>query len=217
MSQTQYTILIVEDCPEDRELYRRFLLRDTACSYTILEAATGQEGLELWHQHHPDLLLLDYRLPDLDGLAFLDQLQEPIQQPCLPVVMLTGLGNEAIAVKAIKAGVQDYLVKGQITLERLHLTIHGAITTVRMHTQLQQRIERERVISQVTRQIHSSLDLDEVLSTTVCEVRKFLQTDRVLVFQLQSDGWGTVLTESVGSEWMPLLSTSLHDPCFKWI
>lgn len=223
MSQTQYTLLLVDDSSEDRELYRRFLLKDPACSYRVLEAATGRQGLALWHQHHPDIILLDYRLPDLDGLEILAQLsgsrqnsrQNSGQLPCLPVVMLTGLGNEAIAVKAIKAGAQDYLVKGQMTPESLQLAVHGAIETVQLHTQLHQRIERERVVSQITRQIHRSLDLDEILQTAVREVRAFLQTDRVVVFRLHSDGTGTVVTEAIGPEWTPLLSTSLYDPCFN--
>ena len=214
MSQPQCTILIIDDSPEDRELYRRYLLKDEAYSYTILEASLGRQGLALW-QHHPDVLLLDYRLPDLDGLEFLAQLPSPLQPPCLPVVMLTGLGNEAIAVKAIKAGAQDYLVKGQITPERLHLAIHGAIESVRLRTQLQQRIDRERVVSQITRQIHQTLDLDEILQTTVREVRQFLQTDRVLIFRLQADGSGTITTESVGDRSTSLLANSFYDPCFN--
>jgi PAS domain S-box-containing protein len=209
------TILIIDDCPEDRELYRRYLLRDQDYSYTVLEASLGQDGLELWQQQQPDIILLDYRLPDLDGLEFLAQMQSSLQQPYLPVIMVTGQGNEAIAVQAMKAGAQDYLVKEQITPEGLHLAVSRAIETMQLRTQLQQQIERERLVAQITRKIHHSLNLEEILQTTVTEVRQFLQTDRVLIFRLQSDGWGTVITESVGAEWIPLLSTSLYDPCFN--
>lgn len=208
-------ILIVDDSPEDRELYRRFLQKDETCTYTILETETGQAGLELWDREAPDVILLDYRLPDLNGLEFLAQLECPWQPPCLPVVMLTGLGNEAIAVKAMKAGAQDYLIKGQITPESLHLAVRGAIESVRLRTELQQRIERERLVSKITRQIHRSLNLNEILQTTVNGVREFLQTDRVLIFRLQGDGNGTITTESVGAEWTALLETSYFDPCFN--
>ncbi|MDZ8094902.1 MAG: PAS domain-containing protein [Nostoc sp. DedQUE05] len=214
MSQQQRALLIVDDSPEDRELYRRYLLRDREYSYTILEATLGQQGLELWQQHQPDVVLLDYRLPDLDGLEFLAQLQpSSSQQPCLPVIVVTGQGNEAIAVKAIKAGAQDYLVKEQITPEGLQIAVNGAIETVQLRTQLQQRIERERVVSHITQKIHQSLNLDEILQTTVAEVREFLHTDRVLVFQLKPDGNGTVVAESVGAEWRSLLDSTMYDPC----
>ncbi|WP_392531069.1 PAS domain-containing protein [Nostoc sp. C117] len=211
MSHQQRSLLIVDDSPEDRELYRRYLQRDREYSYTILEASLGEEGLELWQQHQPDVVLIDYRLPDMDGLEFLAELQP--SQPCLPVIVITGQGNEAIAVQAIKAGAQDYLVKGQITPEGLQIAVNTAIETVRLRNQLQQRIERERVVAHITQQIYQSLELHKILQTTVAEVRQFLHTDRVLVFQLKPDGDGTVIAESVGAHWRSLLSQTMYDPC----
>ncbi|WP_100899596.1 PAS domain-containing protein [Nostoc flagelliforme] len=213
MSQQQRTLLIVGDSPDDRELYRRYLLRDREYFYTILEATLGVQGLELWQRHQPDAVLLDYRLPDLDGLEFLAQLQPSTPQPCLPVIIVTAQGNEAIAVQAIKAGAQDYIVKEQITPEGLQIAVNGAIETMRLHTQLQQRIERERVVLYITQKIHQSLNLDEILQTTVAEVREFLHTDRVLVFRLKPDGDSTVVAESVGAQWRSLLSSTMYDPC----
>ena len=67
-TQFHRTILIVEDSPEDREIYRRYLLRDHDYDYTIIEASLGKEGLNLWRQHEPDVVLLDYQLPDMNGL-----------------------------------------------------------------------------------------------------------------------------------------------------
>ncbi|QLE51425.1 PAS domain S-box protein [Nostoc sp. C057] len=212
MSQQQRTLLIVDDSPEDRELYRRYLLRDREYSYTFLEGTLGQQGLELFQQHQPDAILLDYRLPDIDGLEFLAKLQTSTQNQCLPVIVVTGQGNEAIAVQAMKAGAQDYIVKEQITAQGLQIAINGAIETVRLRTQLQQRIERERVVAQITQQIHLSLNLDEILQATVAEVRQFLHTDRVLIFRLNSGGDGTVVAESVGTEWRSLLSSTIQDP-----
>jgi PAS domain S-box-containing protein len=213
LSRQQRTILIIDDSPEDRELYRRYLLRDEEYSYTIWEAALGREGLELWQRHQPDAVLLDYRLPDLDGLEWLAQIPSQTQPPCLPVIVVTGQGNEAIAVRAMKAGAQDYLVKGQITPTGLQLAVNGAIATVQLRTQLQQQLERERVVAQITRLLHRSLDLDEILQTAVTQVRHFLQCDRVLIFRLHSEDWGTVVKESVATGWTPLLSSRLHDPC----
>ncbi|WP_373539344.1 response regulator [Chamaesiphon sp.] len=205
------TVLIVEDCPEDREMYRRYLLRDRDYDYTIVEASFGKEGLNLWRQHQPDAVLLDYQLPDLDGLEFLAALQT--QQP-LPIVMMTGVGSETIAVQAIKAGAQDYLVKEQITPESLKVALDGTIKTVQLQTQLQERIDRERVIAQIAQKVSRSLDLNEILHTTVTEVRQFLQTDRVVVFQVEAGDNGRVVAESVGAEWQSILSEQIYDPCF---
>ncbi|MBE9008886.1 response regulator [Pseudanabaenaceae cyanobacterium LEGE 13415] len=137
MNQPLRSVLVVDDCSEDRELYRRYLLREQECYYTILEAETGKEGLALWQQHQPDLILLDDQLPDLDGLDWLIQLSKRTAH--LPVVMLTEQGNEAIAVQALKAGAQDYLIKEQITPDRLLWTVHQTLAKIELQAQLQQR------------------------------------------------------------------------------
>ncbi|MDD1418155.1 response regulator [Dolichospermum sp. ST_sed1] len=215
-TQLHRTILIVEDSPEDRETYRRYLLRDHDYDYTIIEASLGKEGLNLWRQHEPDVVLLDYQLPDMDGLEFLVSLQTQQPQTPMSIVMMTGVGSEAIAVQAIKGGVQDYLVKEQITSEGLKLALDATIKTVQIQTQLQERIDRERVIAQISQKVSRSLDLDEILHTTVTEVRQFLQTDRVIVFQVDPDDNdnGRVVAESVGADWRSILSEQIYDPCF---
>ncbi|MEH2010003.1 ATP-binding response regulator [Nostoc sp.] len=144
MSQTQRTVLIVDDSPEDCEVYRRYLLRDEEYQYTVVAAGLGREGLALHQQHQPDIVLLDYRLPDLDGLEFIAQLKAQTQQIVLSVIMLTGKGNEAIAVKSMKMGAQDYLVKEQVTSHSLRLAVNGAIEMVQLHIELHHRIELEQ-------------------------------------------------------------------------
>ena len=214
MSQSNRIVLLIDDCPEDRELYRRYLLRDQEYSYSFLEAASGQQGLDLWQQHHPDIVLLDYCLPDLDGLEVLTQLTSLSNQPCLPVIIMTGEGSEAVAMEAIRSKAQSYLTKGTITPESLRITVNQVITTVRLQLQLQLQLERERLTRHISQQIHQSLEFDEILKTTVTEVRQFLQTDRVLVFQLDSGGNGTVVAESVAEDWQSVLYNQIQDACF---
>ncbi len=93
--------------------------------------------------------------------------------------------------------------------------MNAVIETVKVHTELQQRIKIQQLFSQITRQISQTFDLEEILQTVVDEVRQFLQTDRVLIFQLQSEGWGTVIKESVAPQWSSHLSTSFHDSCLN--
>ncbi|WP_335038550.1 response regulator [Nostoc sp.] len=133
----------------------------------------GQQGLELWQQYQPDVVLLDYRLPDLDGLEFLARLQPLTQQPCLPVIFVTGQGNDIIAVQAMKAGAQDYLVKQQITPEGLQRAVNVAIETVQLRSQLQQQFEEQRLVMEMSQRIRRSLNLQDILQTTVDEVRQF--------------------------------------------
>jgi signal transduction histidine kinase len=148
MSKTERTILIVDDNPEDRELYRRYLRKDNKYSYRILEASLGRQGLELWQKYQPDVIFLDYRLPDLDGVEFLNRLSSFDRQAFFPAILVTGQGNETIAVEAMKAGAQDYLIKGQITPESLHLIVNKTIEKMQLRTQLQQSIERQAELYQ---------------------------------------------------------------------
>src|SRR5829696_4499716 len=120
-------ILIVDDSSEDRELYRRLLGQDPERNYEFLETDLGEEGLRLAQEERPDCLLLDYRLPDMDGLEFLGRLQ---QQRTLPVIVLTGQGNESVAVQAMKGGAQDYLLKGSISRQELRRAVDNAIEKV---------------------------------------------------------------------------------------
>lgn len=80
---------------------------------------------------------------------------------------------------------------------------------------LQYQTEREHLIRAITQHIRKSLNLHEILNTTVTEVRQFLQTDRVIVFRFEKDGSGRVIVESVGESWQPALGEKIYDPCFS--
>lgn len=125
MNLTVQTVLLVDDCVEDRITYRRYLSRDRHHSYSILEAETGEEALLLCRKKFPDVILLDYLLPDMDGLEFLGELKIQFGQANFPVVMLTGQGNEQIAVQALKNGAAEYLIKQDLIPESLRLVIEN--------------------------------------------------------------------------------------------
>ena len=122
-----FTLLIVEDFAPDRELYQRALIQDSSCVYQLLEAESVEAGLALCRSNIIDAILLDYALPDGDGLAFLAELDTQSNGNSPPVVMLTGVGNQEIAVRAMKLGAADYLVKGDLTPQLLQSKIRSAI------------------------------------------------------------------------------------------
>ena len=142
MIQNHQTIVIVDDCLEDRETYRRYLLADDTYTYRIFEEEYGENGLELCKLVKPDAILLDFLLPDIDGLEFLSELKRQMGKNNLPVVMLTGQGNEAIAVQAMKSGASDYLVKGSTTAESLRLAIHNVVKRFHLQSLLEQSEKR---------------------------------------------------------------------------
>jgi PAS domain S-box-containing protein len=141
-----FTLLIIEDLATDRELYRLALSQDSSCTYQLLESESVAGGLTLCRTRSIDAVLLDYVLSDGDGLEFLAALNAQSNGSSPPVVMVTGVGDPRIAVRAMKLGAEDYLVKSDLTPELLRSTMRMAILqgrgyaneNARLRLQLQQ-------------------------------------------------------------------------------
>ena len=132
-------ILLVEDDSVDEEALRRLLPRNTSlqCA-TTLRDAIGRLGM-----HAFDLVLLDLGLPDSSGIETLSRLRKSI--PDLPIVVMSGLDDEEIAVEAIRHGAQDYIVKDHLTRYTLR-SLEFAIQRVKLATQLRhERASREQL------------------------------------------------------------------------
>lgn len=142
MAQQQQTIVIIDDSPEDRKILRQYLLEDGKYNYIIWEEESGEQGLELCRVLKPDGILLDFLLPDLDGIEFLQELKNQTSNPVLPVVMLADRGDVSIAVKAIKSGAQDYLEKEKTTGENLRFALHNVLEKNRLRRELEKSEER---------------------------------------------------------------------------
>lgn len=80
---------------------------------------------------------------------------------------------------------------------------------------LRQQVLKEQLIARMTQRIHQSLNLEEILNTTVAEVRQFLKCDRVIVFRFEPDWSGVVAVESVDEAWTPIVGTKFYDHCFE--
>ncbi|MFP4040449.1 MAG: response regulator [Desulfosudaceae bacterium] len=143
-------ILVVEDSETDRRTYRRFLKQCPFKDYTLKEVETMAEGLEACSGFSPECVLLDYRLPDGDGLEFLEELTCRDGQIIMPVVMMTGEGNEEIAVRAMKQGAVDYLVKGRFQNELFCRTLQVAVEKAELvNTIRRQQAEKDQLIMEL--------------------------------------------------------------------
>jgi len=156
-------ILIIDDSEDDRLLYRRALRKSTDATYGIAEASNGEEGLECIQEEYPACVLLDYSLPGRNGIEVLKRIRS--QHPFVPVVMLTGQGNERVAVTAMQQGAQNYIAKSAITPETLEHAIRMAVE----HCMMQKRIHEQRTSLEVfTRAL--AHDLNEPVRT----IRSFI-------------------------------------------
>ncbi len=123
-------VLLIEDDAVDRELVFRLLGND----FTLSSVANGKDALSFLEVEQPDAVLLDYHLPDMEGMALLPDLVERD----LPVILLTGENRPEIIVEAMQRGAQDYLVKGQIDRSALGHAIYNAVEKVALKRELAQ-------------------------------------------------------------------------------
>lgn len=133
-----YKVLIIDDSPEDRATYRRRLSKGPE-RFEFREAETGEDGMALARSFHPDCVLLDYQLPDMDGIEVVTTLLHERGHGNVAIIMLTGQGNETVAVRALKAGAEDYLAKGP-GLESLPQAVRAAVEKVA----LRRRVDEQR-------------------------------------------------------------------------
>jgi signal transduction histidine kinase len=132
-----YRVLIVDDCYEDRVLYKRLLSKEDV-PFTILEAENAEQGLELGKENAVDCVVLDYHLPDADGIDFIHSYQQQGKNPQAAIVMVTGQGSEKAAVEAMKMGALDYITKSNISEMFFAQSIRNAIERSNLRRQISQ-------------------------------------------------------------------------------
>ena len=163
-------VLLVEDDAVDRMACRRALARNPDYDFVLSEAESGREGLQLAHEQKPDCVLLDYHLPDLNGLEFLAALTDEAGDVAIPVMMLTGTDNAAIAVEAMKRGARDYLIKD---MEHQYLELLPAII--------------QRVLSERRMRMEKKLAEDK-LAQAEAKYRSLVETIPAIVYIATLDG-----------------------------
>ena len=102
------SILVADDDPDLRDILRSILEPD---GFQVVEAADGEAALRLVQDRRPDLLILDYVMPRMDGTQVCKTLKQDLLLRHLPIIMLTGRGEIHEKVQGINAGADDYLVK----------------------------------------------------------------------------------------------------------
>ncbi len=130
IQDAKLNILLIEDNPGDARLIREMLSEVKTTTVNLEYAETLQAGLERLGEGGIDVVLLDLSLPDSEGFETFLKVQEETQE--LPIIVLTGLDDETLAVKAVQKGAQDYLVKGKIEGSLLVRAARYAIERQRM-------------------------------------------------------------------------------------
>jgi signal transduction histidine kinase len=179
-------VLLIEDNPGDARLIRELLAEANGALFHVEVAGCLADGLERIAKGDIDVILLDLYLPDSNGIDTL--LRAKVQAPEVPIVVLTGLKDETVGVKAVHEGAQDYLIKGQVDGNLLMRCIRYAIERKRASEELQLHYDREKELR---------LKLED-------EIKRRVEFTRALVHELK-----TPITPILASS--DLLTELLHE------
>jgi PleD family two-component response regulator len=124
---TGIKILIIEDEASIREIMADYL---STKSFIILQAEDGKTGLNLFKDETPDLVLLDLRLPGMDGLEVLSHISK--DAPEIPVIIVSGQGTVKDASAALKTGAWDYITKPIFDMQILDIAVHNVLERAKL-------------------------------------------------------------------------------------
>ncbi len=148
MTDKQIKVLLIEDDPGDARLIRMMMSKADGPTFSMEHVERLSTGLERLTAGGIDVVLLDLGLPDSSGLDTFIKVHA--QVPDVPIIMLTGLEDATLAIKAVQGGAQDYLYKNKLDGELLVRAIHYAIERKKMEEALRESQEKFRALVETT-------------------------------------------------------------------
>lgn len=144
MLDRRIRLLLVEDSPGDVRLFAETIKEARAFQFELEHRDTIDRALAFLAQNHPDMIVLDLGLPDGGGVDAIQKVQRAA--PDIPLVVLTGLDDEAAAIEALHAGAQDYLIKGQMSTSLLVRALRYAFE----RHDMQMALRKESTLDELT-------------------------------------------------------------------
>ncbi len=196
MAQEKFTqpglkVLFVEDDPEFADILRIRLSKESSPRLEITCLPTLQQALKALAEKTWDLVLLDLMLPDSSGIQTFTMLRSQARHT--PVVIISGLDNDSLAIDAVRKGAEDYLVKGEINSRLLLRILHHAIdrhrikeklasVTSRLH-ETNQRLEKMALLDPLT-ELYNRRGLQEALKRETHVLSRDAGKLMVLIFDI---------------------------------
>jgi len=182
-------ILVIDDDSSIAESLELYLTEE---GYTVYTAATGTEGLNAYVKHNPDLVILDIRLPDIDGFTVLEDLRDEDEN--VKVVMITAYHDMGLDDKSHEGGAFDYIHK-PINVEELDMAIKKALKT----------LEMEKKISGLLNEPSRSFKVGDIIGKTK-EMKEIFKTIGVV-----SQSRTTVLIQGESGTGKELIAKVIHN------
>ncbi|PZV19248.1 MAG: hybrid sensor histidine kinase/response regulator [Leptolyngbya sp.] len=181
MDKTPVHILLVEDSPTDADLLRRIFLGFSNEESSLTQVDRLTTAIAQCHENSYDVVLLDLGLPDCDGIETVTEFRANV--PTVPVIVLTMMDDDELALQVMACGAQDYLIKDQITGQLLMRSIRYAIEREQISQQL--RNSERSVISALAQQKELNLLKSSFISMSSHEFRTPMTIIRTSVELLQ--------------------------------
>ena len=194
-------IVIIDDNANDLQVTRRFLERR---GYDAIPASSGEEGLRLAGQLLPDALIVDYRMPGMDGFEVTRRIKDDPELHTIPVLMLTGSDSAEHVVQGLGAGADDFVTKGsdiEIVVARL-----GALLRMKAYQDQLRRMNQQMTRDlQIARRVQEALVPPSAFASKGIEIRSayipsetlsgdfydyFVQDDSMYLFVADVSGHG---------------------------
>lgn len=225
MSDVRASILVVDDHPDNLRTLAAIL---QGVGYKVRKATSGEMALETVRSQRPDLILLDIRMPGIDGYAVCTQLKASLETQDIPIIFLSALSDAEDKVKAFNIGGADYITK-PFQAEEILVRIRHQLTLQEQKQQLKQQqrqlkqqnhrlqleMQERQLLGSVIHHVRQSINVDEVLQITVEEVRRLLQIDRVIIACFTENGSSQIVAESVSAEVLPVHGQEIDHPSFR--
>ena len=222
---TEVSVLLIEDNPIDAQLVQAALsdrgkISSAEPSFKFKHANRLASGLEILAQGDVDVVLLDLSLPDSEGLETVDRARAQASQ--VPIIVMTGLDDEGVAVKIVRRGAQDYLVKGQADRKSLIRAIRYAIERKRGEEEIRETRENFRSIVETTNEWIWSMNLAGELTYSNPAIEQILgyrpeeilgKKSAMLMSSEDSAGFEEMLPQFIAAKrgWTGLVRRWRHD------
>ena len=182
-------LLVVDDNPSNLKVLRALL---SPVGYKLTFAMGGEQALERVKTAKPDLVLLDLMMPDMDGFEVCDMLKKDENFKDIPIIFLTASQDIDHLLQAFEKGAIDYLTKPFHPPELL-ARVKTHLELKHLREQSQRQAEKELILVKIIQGIHYSLNLEEILNTTVASIQGLLYASRVMICRFVSEGKYEVL------------------------
>jgi len=201
----QKTVLTIDDDDLVRKSLKNYL---EDCEFRVLEASNGEDGLVVFNEKHPDIVLVDLRMPKVDGLDVLSGVVT--KSPNTPVIIISGTGVISDVVEALHLGAWDYHLKPLVDMEILLVSIRKCLARAELikndgkyKEHLEEEVRRrtfayEKANLELTKEIEERKKADLKLAESEMNLNSIIRSVHDLIYRLDTDSKITFISDSIG-------------------